>query len=138
MSAEIDNQKLNGHSNQHWWRGPLYFGAVSTSTYFVVKNQIQMNSRRNEWRKRLDVGLQSDQLNPAYSSLDNASLHNEFLYFQGRRNAALVSGIFFYVVSFIDAYASHKIVHEKPDRVIKFNSHYSDLGMEFGCTIALK
>jgi hypothetical protein len=137
FSADALNKRVNGISANHSWRGPIYFGAVATSGYFVVKNQIAMNSRKNEWRNRLDAGYNSDLLNPAYTHLDNASLFNEYHSFQSARNTALAAGIFFYVVSFIDAYASHQIVLKSTQKKVRFNSHYSDLGMTAGITVNL-
>jgi hypothetical protein len=134
ISADIQHKRLNDKGNQHWWRAPIYLAGLSTSTYFVIKNQTRMNSRKLEWRKRLSG---SENLNPSYGNLNNASLYNQFQSFQTRRNSALFMGVFCYAVSVIDAYASHKIVQKNGMKKVNFDGYYSDLGMQFGMTIIL-
>jgi hypothetical protein len=86
--------------NKKYWKVPLVYGAIGTSTYLYIDNQKKYNLYRNEYKNRL-AGNPSET--PSLVRLDNSRLITAQKGFQRNRDLSALFMVGFYVLNIIDA-----------------------------------
>lgn len=84
--------------NKRYWKIPIVYGAIGTSTYFYIDSKKKYNEYRDAYKSRL-----AGNPDPKYDYLSDKQLISAQEFYQ--RNASL-SGLFmigFYVLNIIDA-----------------------------------
>ncbi|WP_289664321.1 DUF5683 domain-containing protein [Flavobacterium panacagri] len=86
--------------NKKYWKIPLVYGAIGTSTYLYIDNQKNYNLYRDEYKSRLE-GLPSK--NPSLAELDESRLIRIQKGFQRNRDLSALFMVGFYILNIIDA-----------------------------------
>lgn len=86
--------------NKKYWKVPLVYGAIGTSTYLYIDNQKNYNLYRDEYKNRLE-GLPSK--NPSLAELDESRLIRIQKGFQRNRDLSALFMVGFYILNIIDA-----------------------------------
>ncbi|MFD2942588.1 DUF5683 domain-containing protein [Flavobacterium notoginsengisoli] len=86
--------------NKKYWKLPLVYGAIGTSTYLYIDNQKNYNLYRDEYKSRLE-GVPSK--NPSLAELDENRLMRIQKGFQRNRDLSALFMVGFYVLNIIDA-----------------------------------
>jgi len=86
--------------NKKYWKLPLVYGAIGTSTYFYIDSQKNYNIYRNEYKNRLAGSASgSDYL----ANLSESQLISAQKQFQRNRDLSALFIVGFYVLNIIDA-----------------------------------
>ncbi|WP_343705198.1 DUF5683 domain-containing protein [Flavobacterium sp.] len=86
--------------NKKYWKLPLVYGAIGTSTYLYIDNQKKYNVYRDEYKKRLE-GIESDS--QFLAGLSESQLIAAQKQFQRNRDLSALFMVGFYVLNIIDA-----------------------------------
>lgn len=86
--------------NKRYWKIPIVYAAIGTSTYTYIWNQKKYNSYRTEYKKRI---ANETDLNPNYSSLSKEQLIQAQKFHQKNRDLSLLVTVAFYALNIIDA-----------------------------------
>ncbi|WP_125718800.1 DUF5683 domain-containing protein [Flavobacterium ustbae] len=86
--------------NKKYWKLPLVYGAIGTSTYFYIDNQKKYNLYRDEYKNRLE-GKTSDS--DYMARLSESQLITAQKEFQRYRDLSALFIVGFYVLNIIDA-----------------------------------
>lgn len=86
--------------NKKYWKLPLVYGAIGTSTYLYFDNQKKYNLYRDEYKSRLE-GVKSDS--EFLAGLSESSLISAQKQFQRNRDLSALFIVGFYVLNIIDA-----------------------------------
>jgi len=86
--------------NKKYWKLPLVYGAIGTSTYLYIDNQKKYNIYRDEYKRRLE-GNKSDS--EFLARLSESQLISAQKQFQRNRDLSALFMIGFYVLNIIDA-----------------------------------
>lgn len=86
--------------NKKYWKVPLVYGAIGTSTYFYIDNQKKYNLYRDEYKSRLE-GKKSDS--EFLAGLSESQLISAQKQFQRNRDLSALFIVGFYVLNIIDA-----------------------------------
>lgn len=86
--------------NKKYWKVPLVYGAIGTSTYLYLDNQKKYNLYRDEYKSRLE-GIQSDS--QFLAGLSESQLISAQKQFQRNRDLSALFIVGFYVLNIIDA-----------------------------------
>lgn len=86
--------------NKKYWKLPLVYGAIGTSTYLYIDNQKKYNMYRNEYKRRLEgTTKESDFL----ARLSESQLITAQKQFQRNRDLSALFIVGFYVLNIVDA-----------------------------------
>ncbi|RYJ40037.1 hypothetical protein NU08_0793 [Flavobacterium anhuiense] len=86
--------------NKKYWKLPLVYGAIGTSTYFYIDNQKKYNLYRDEYKNRLE-GKKSDS--EFLARLSESQLTTAQKEYQRYRDLSALFIVGFYVLNIIDA-----------------------------------
>ncbi|MBZ4035957.1 hypothetical protein K6T82_14370 [Flavobacterium sp. 17A] len=86
--------------NKKYWKLPLIYGAIGTSTYLYIDNQKKYNIYRDEYKSRLE-GIKSDS--EFLAGLSESQLIAAQKQFQRNRDLSALFMVGFYVLNIIDA-----------------------------------
>ncbi|MCV2485808.1 DUF5683 domain-containing protein [Flavobacterium sp. SH_e] len=86
--------------NKKYWKLPLVYGAIGTSTYLYIDNQKKYNIYRDEYKSRLE-GIESDS--QFLAGLSESQLISAQKQFQRNRDLSALFMVGFYVLNIIDA-----------------------------------
>lgn len=86
--------------NKKYWKVPLVYGAIGTSTYLYIDNQKKYNVYRDEYKNRLE-GVKSDS--QFLANLSESQLISAQKQFQRNRDLSALFIVGFYVLNIIDA-----------------------------------
>lgn len=86
--------------NKKYWKVPLVYGAIGTSTYFYIDNQKKYNLYRDEYKNRLE-GKKSDS--EFLARLSESQLTAAQKEYQRYRDLSALFMVGFYVLNIIDA-----------------------------------
>ncbi|MHC0444234.1 DUF5683 domain-containing protein [Flavobacterium sp. 3-218] len=86
--------------NKKYWKLPLVYGAIGTSTYLYIDNQKKYNLYRDEYKNRLE-GKKSDS--DYMARLSESQLITAQKQFQRNRDLSALFMVGFYVLNIIDA-----------------------------------
>ncbi|MBL0736052.1 hypothetical protein JI750_04090 [Flavobacterium sp. GN10] len=86
--------------NKKYWKVPLVYGAIGTSTYFYIDNQKKYNLYRDEYKNRLE-GKKSDS--EFLARLTESQLTSAQKEYQRYRDLSALFIVGFYVLNIIDA-----------------------------------
>lgn len=86
--------------NKKYWKIPLVYGAIGTSTYFYFDSQKNYNIYRDEYKNRLS-GNKSDS--EYLANLSTSQLLSAQKQFQRNRDLSALFIVGFYVLNIIDA-----------------------------------
>ncbi|AWK03825.1 hypothetical protein HYN56_06130 [Flavobacterium crocinum] len=86
--------------NKKYWKVPLVYGAIGTSTYLYIDNQKKYHLYRDEYKNRLE-GLPSK--NPSLAELDENRLLRIQKGYQRNRDLSSLFMVGFYILNIIDA-----------------------------------
>lgn len=84
-----------------YWKVPLIYAALGTTTYFLISNQSKVNALRKEYLGREESGLLF--IDPAYQQYDNnaiLTLHNQH---QTNRDLMILATAGVYIINILDA-----------------------------------
>jgi TM2 domain-containing membrane protein YozV len=84
--------------NKKYWKMPLVYAAIGTSTYFYIWNNNNYNEYRNAYKRRL-AGYTDDKF---YFLSDDRLLTGQKFYQKNRDLSALIT-VAFYVLNIVDA-----------------------------------
>lgn len=83
-----------------FWKVPLIYAGLGASTYFLVSNQKNVKSLKNEYNYRLDTGLKNDATWLGYDDSGVLTLYNKYLNW---RDLSILAVSFVYVLQVVDA-----------------------------------
>ncbi|URM38030.1 DUF5683 domain-containing protein [Flavobacterium anhuiense] len=86
--------------NKKYWKIPLVYGAIGTSTYFYIDNQKKYNLYRDEYKNRLE-GKKSDS--EFLARLSESQLTTAQKEYQRYKDLSALFIVGFYVLNIIDA-----------------------------------
>ncbi|MET3025300.1 DUF5683 domain-containing protein [Flavobacterium sp. UW10123] len=86
--------------NKKYWKVPLVYGAIGTSTYFYIDNQKKYNLYRDEYKNRLE-GKKSDS--EFLARLTESQLTSAQKEYQRYRDLSALFIVGLYVLNIIDA-----------------------------------
>ncbi|UWY29435.1 DUF5683 domain-containing protein [Flavobacterium sp. TR2] len=86
--------------NKKYWKVPLVYGAIGTSTYFYIDNQKKYNLYRDEYKNRLE-GKKSDS--EFLARLTESQLTSAQKEYQRYRDLSALFIVGFYVLNIVDA-----------------------------------
>lgn len=86
--------------NKKYWKLPVVYGAIGTSTYLYIDNQKKYNIYRDEYKSRLE-GIESDS--QFLAGLSESQLISAQKQFQRNRDLSALFMVGFYVLNIIDA-----------------------------------
>lgn len=86
--------------NKKYWKVPLVYGAIGTSTYLYIDNNKKYNLYRDEYKSRLE-GLESGS--DFLAGLSESQLIAAQKQFQRNRDLSALFMVGFYVLNIIDA-----------------------------------
>ncbi|MBF4483826.1 MULTISPECIES: DUF5683 domain-containing protein [unclassified Flavobacterium] len=86
--------------NKKYWKLPLVYGAIGTSTYFYIDSQKNYNIYRDEYKKRLAGNTSGSQF---LANLSESQLVSAQKQFQRNRDLSALFIVGFYVLNIIDA-----------------------------------
>lgn len=123
--------------NKKYWKLPLVYGAIGTSTYFYIDSQKNYNIYRNEYKSRLAGGASGSEY---LANLSESQLVSAQKQFQRNRDLSALFIVGFYVLNIIDANIDAALsqfnVSErlafKPS--VNFKSENMQSGFGFACT----
>lgn len=123
--------------NKKYWKLPLVYGAIGTSTYFYIDSQKNYNIYRNEYKSRLAGSASGSEY---LANLSESQLVSAQKQFQRNRDLSALFIVGFYVLNIIDANidaalsqfnVSEKLAF-KPS--VNFKSENMQSGFGFACT----
>lgn len=82
-----------------YWKVPLIYAALGTTTYFMISNQSKVNLYKNEYLQRMDSGL----ISPGLAQYDNnaiLTLHDQY---QNNRDLMILATAGVYIINILDA-----------------------------------
>jgi hypothetical protein len=82
-----------------YWKVPLIYGALGTSGYFLVSNELEKNALKKEYLNRTENNLYSDEY-ILYDDQGILTLYNQHLTW---RDLSILAVIGVYVIQVIDA-----------------------------------
>lgn len=86
--------------NKKYWKVPLVYGAIGTSTYLYLDNQKSYNIYRDEYKDRLE-GIKSDS--QFLANLSESQLISAQKIYQRNRDLSALFIAGFYILNIIDA-----------------------------------
>ncbi|MBB4800662.1 hypothetical protein HNP37_000701 [Flavobacterium nitrogenifigens] len=86
--------------NKKYWKVPLVYGAIGTSTYLYLDNQKNYNVYRDEYKNRLE-GIKSDS--QFLANLSESQLISAQKIYQRNRDLSALFIAGFYILNIIDA-----------------------------------
>ena len=86
--------------NKKYWKLPLVYGAIGTSTYFYIDSQKNYNTYRNEYKNRLSGNTSGSEY---LANLSESQLVAAQKQYQRNRDLSALCIIGFYVLNIIDA-----------------------------------
>ncbi|WP_204263065.1 DUF5683 domain-containing protein [Spongiivirga citrea] len=89
--------------NSKYWKIPIVYGALGTSMYLYINNNNEYNRFRDEFKRRLDLGLDGPPETGEFSNLTNQALIEAQELFQRNRDLALLISVGLYALNIIDA-----------------------------------
>ncbi len=84
--------------NKKYWKMPLVYAAIGTSTYFYIWNQRNYNEYRDAYKQRL-AGYRNDK----FSFLDDDRLITGQRFYQKNRDISALVTAAFYILNIVDA-----------------------------------
>ena len=84
--------------NKKYWKMPLVYAAIGTSTYFYIWNNNNYNEYRSAYKRRL-AGYNDDK----FSFLDDARLIEGQRFYQKNRDISAMVTVAFYILNIVDA-----------------------------------
>lgn len=90
--------------NRQYWKVPVVYLAIGTSTYFYVSNNRQYHRYRDEYKRRL-AGT-SDPTDPYWSRLKTERIVDAQKYYQRNRDLSLLITVGFYILNIVEANVS--------------------------------
>ncbi|MDA6072208.1 DUF5683 domain-containing protein [Flavobacterium sp. AC] len=123
--------------NKKYWKLPLVYGAIGTSTYFYIDSQKNYNTYRNEYKNRLAGNSSGSEY---LENLSESQLISAQKQFQRNRDLSALFIVGFYVLNIIDANidaalsqfnVSEKLAF-KPS--VNFKNENMQSGFGFACT----
>ncbi len=84
--------------NKKYWKMPLVYAAIGTSTYFYIWNQKNYNEYRDAYKRRL-AGYRDDK----FSFLSDDRLLTGQRFYQKNRDLSALITAAFYVLNIVDA-----------------------------------
>ena len=82
-----------------FWKVPLIYAALGTTTYFMISNQSKVNLYKNEYLQRIDSGA----ISPGLAQYDNnaiLTLHDQS---QNNRDLMILATAGVYIINILDA-----------------------------------
>ncbi len=90
--------------NRKYWKIPIVYGALGTSMYLYIDNNNEYNRFRDEFKRRLNLGLDGPEGNGGeFDNLTNQALIEAQELFQRNRDLALLISVGLYALNIIDA-----------------------------------
>lgn len=86
--------------NKKYWKLPLVYGAIGTSTYFYIENQKNYNLYRDEYKSRLEGNTNNSDF---LAGLTESQLITAQKGYQRYRDLSALFIVGFYVLNIIDA-----------------------------------
>lgn len=86
--------------NKKYWKVPLVYAAIGTSTYFYIDNQKKYNLYRDEYKNRLEGGKSDSEFLARLTESQLTSAQKEY---QRYRDLSALFIVGFYVLNIIDA-----------------------------------
>ena len=86
--------------NKKYWKIPLVYGAIGTSTYFYIDNQKKYNLYRDEYKSRLEGNTSNSDF---LAGLTESQLITAQKGYQRYRDLSALFIVGFYVLNIIDA-----------------------------------
>jgi len=86
--------------NKKYWKLPLVYGAIGTSTYFYIDNQKKYNLYRDEYKSRLEGNTSNSDF---LAGLTESQLITAQKGYQRYRDLSALFIVGFYVLNIIDA-----------------------------------
>lgn len=86
--------------NKKYWKMPLVYGAIGTSSYFYVNSKKQYNIYRAEYKNRL---IRSHSSSEYLAQLSDSQLISAQKQFKRNSDLSLLFALGFYVLNIIDA-----------------------------------
>lgn len=86
--------------NKKYWKLPLVYGAIGTSTYFYIDSQKNYNTYRNEYKNRLAGNTSGSEY---LANLSESQLVAAQKQYQRNRDLSALCIVGFYVLNIIDA-----------------------------------
>jgi len=107
-SGQIYNNffRPSGQKNRLWWKLPIIYGGIGTATFFIIDNNIQFKSYKNERLYRQETG--QINLYPEYST-DQLKLIQED--YRRWRDLSFISFIGVYLLQIVDANVEGHLIH---------------------------
>ncbi|MEY3236455.1 MAG: hypothetical protein RI883_556 [Bacteroidota bacterium] len=90
-----------------YWKVPLIYGALGSTTYFIIKNQKTQKSLKQEYSNRLNGGA----LNNEWGNYDDQGLLTLYDQYLNWRNLSILGFSAIYLVQIIDAGIEAHFVH---------------------------
>lgn len=102
-SGQIHNNSIKPKDikSRLWWKVPLVYGALSTSSYFIFFNQNEYAFIRNERLARLDPSYSPKPYNGIYYEESQLKLLQS--QYQRWRDLSIISFLGIYILQIIDA-----------------------------------
>ena len=92
--------------NRLWWKLPLIYGGLGTATFFIIDNNTQFKSFKNERLYRQETGLTN--LYPEYSSDQLKVIQEDY---RRWRDLSVISFIGVYLLQLVDANVEGHLIH---------------------------
>ena len=92
--------------NRLWWKLPIIYGGISTSIYFIIDNNKEFHSFKNERLYRQETGLIN--MYPEYSSSQLQVIQEDF---RKWRDMSVISVLGFYLIQLVDANVEGHLLH---------------------------
>ena len=86
--------------NKKYWKLPLVYGAIATSTYFYIDSQKNYNTYRNEYKNRLAGNTSGSEY---LANLSESQLVAAQKQYHRNRDLSALCIVGFYVLNIIDA-----------------------------------
>ena len=83
-----------------FWKVPLIYAGLGASTYFLVSNQKNVKSLKNEYTYRIDNGLKNDSKWLGYDDAGVLTLYNQY---QNWRDLSILAVGVVYILQVVDA-----------------------------------
>ena len=92
--------------NRLWWKLPIIYGGLGTASFFIIDNNIQFNSYKNERLYRKETGL--TKLYPEFNSDQLKVIQEDY---RRWRDLSVISFIGIYILQLIDANVEGHLLH---------------------------
>jgi hypothetical protein len=120
--------------NKKYWKIPIVYALIGTSTYFYIKNDKDYNRYRDEYKRRL---AGNSQLEGEFPLVSDEGLINAQQTLKRRKELSLLVTIGFYALNILDANVDAHLLQYNVDPNLAIKPHFQYNEMENSSDLGL-